>query len=80
MQDGAMSHIMLKVHQFLDLVISRCSEIICTQHSSDLNVLNYFFWTYTRMQVQEGKLATIIELKKPSRALLVQFRKKWSEG
>ena len=44
-----MSHTMLKVHQFLGRVISRRSEIIWTQHSLDLNVLNYFFWTYTRM-------------------------------
>ena len=70
-----MSHTMLKVHQFLGRVISHRSEIIWTQHSSDLNVLNYYFWTYTRMQVQQGKLATIIELKKPSRTLHAQFQR-----
>ena len=58
-----MSHTMLKVHQFLGRVISHRSEIIWTQYSSDLNILNYFFWTYTRMKVQQGKLATIIELR-----------------
>ena len=60
---------MLKVHQFLGRVISRRSEIIWIQHSSYLNILKYFFWTYTRMQVRQGKLATIIELKKTSRTL-----------
>ena len=80
MQDGAMSHTMLKVHQFLGRVISCRSVVIWTQHSSDLNLLNYFFWTYTRMQVQQGKLATIIELKEPSRTFQAQFRRRWSEG
>ena len=80
MQDGAMSHTMLKVHQFLGRVISHRSEIIWTQHSLDLNVLNYFFWTYNGMQVQQGKLATVIELKKPLRTSHAQFWRRWSEG
>ena len=75
-----MSHTMVKVHQFLGRVISRRLEIIWTQYSMDLNVLNYFFWTYTRVQVQQGKLTTIIKLKKTSRTLHAQFQRSWSEG
>ena len=80
MVDVRWSHVSHHVHQFFGRVISRRSEILWTQHSSNLNILNYFFWTYTRMQVQQGKLATIIELKKPSRTLHAQFWKKMVWG
>ena len=68
MQDGDMSHTTLEVLRFLldkcrGRVISRGSEIIWPPYSLDLNVLDYFFWTYAMMQVRRRKLATIDELK-----------------
>ena len=68
MQDGATSHTTLAVLNFLldkfgGRVISRRSEIIWPPYSPDLNVLDYFFWSYAMMHVRRRKPTTIDELK-----------------
>lgn len=68
MQDGATSHTTADVMAFLNdkfrgRVISRKAEIEWPPYSPDLNVLDYFFWSYAMIQVRRRKPATIDELK-----------------
>ena len=43
-------------------MISRRSEIIWPPYSPDLNVLDYFFWSFVMMQVRRSKPSTIDKL------------------
>ena len=68
MQDGATCHTTNDVLNFLRLkfkgrLISRRSEIGWPPYSPDLNVLDYFFWSYAMMHVRRRKPATIEQLK-----------------
>ena len=67
-QDGATSHTTNAILNFLldkfrGRVISRRSEIVWPPYSPDLNVLDYFFWSYAMIHVRRRKPATIEELK-----------------
>ena len=68
MQDGARPYTTEDVLNFLrlkfkDRVISRRSEIEWPPYSPDLNVLDYFFWSFAMIHVRRRKPTTIEELK-----------------
>jgi hypothetical protein len=68
MQDGATAHTTNDVLSFLkskfgERVISRRTNIPWPAKSPDLNILDFFFWSYAQSEVYRRKPSTIDELK-----------------
>ena len=67
-QDGATSHMTKDVLEFLldkfnGRLISRRSEIFWPPYSPDLNVLDYWFWSFAMVHIRRVQPETIDELK-----------------